>query len=91
MAYPNGPMTSGAVASVGMTSIGSSPYSTGYSPVPTIAFPDLMNAPGWDMPFTIPMEDNAWMFDPAAGYQGMNMASPPSEHTWGSPVGTTYN
>lgn len=74
MAYPNS-----------VNTIGSSPYASGYSPAPAIAFPDLMNAPGWDMPFAIPMEDTAWMFDPAAGYQGLNMASPQtSEGTWGS-------
>lgn len=86
MSYPNGQLPSNAVANVGMTSMSPSPYTTGYSPVPTIAFPDLMNAPGWELPFTIPMDDNTWMFDPSAGYQGMNMASPPSESNWESPV-----
>lgn len=87
MTYSSGPITSTPVGSVGMTSISPSPhaYTSGYSPVPSIAFPDLMNAPGWDMPFAIPMEDTSWMFDPAAGYQGMNMASPPSDSNWGSP------
>lgn len=85
--YPNGPMppppppppnqmSQTPMASVGMTPI--STYTTYGSPVPTLAFPDLMNAPGWDMPFTIPMEDTAWLFDVNQGYAG-GMASPPSD------------
>jgi hypothetical protein len=77
-------MTSGPVASVGMTQI--SPSYSQYNQGPTIAFPDLMNAPGWDLPFTIPMEDS-WVFDVSQGYQAMNMPSPPSDGTWGSPGG----
>jgi hypothetical protein len=89
MAYSNGPISTTPLAGVGMTSMSPAQYTTGYSAIPTIAFGDLMTAPGWDMPFTIPMDDSAWMFDPTAGYPGVNMAnqaSPPSDGTWGSPV-----
>ncbi|KAF2021112.1 hypothetical protein BU24DRAFT_446202 [Aaosphaeria arxii CBS 175.79] len=84
MSFANGNMAVSA-ASMGLTPLSTSPFSSSYSPVPSIAFPDLMSAPGWDMPFTIPMDDNAWVFDVTSGYQGMNMASPPSDGTWGSP------
>lgn len=85
MTYSNGPSP---VSSVGMTPT-QSHYTTGYTPAPMLAFPDLMNAPGWDMPFTIPMEDNSWMYDPAVGYPSVNMNSPPSDGTWGSPPGVS--
>ena len=57
-----------------------------YSPAPTIAFADLMNANGWDNMFTIPMEQDAMIFDVSQGY-GLGMASPPSDtlSTWDSP------
>jgi hypothetical protein len=57
-----------------------------YNQIPTIAFPDLMNAPGWDLPFTIPMEDS-WIFDVTQGYQPMNVPSPATNGTWSSPDG----
>ncbi|KAF2113637.1 hypothetical protein BDV96DRAFT_601122 [Lophiotrema nucula] len=82
MGYAHPQMASAPMASTGMAPMTS--YST-YNSAPILAFPDLMAAPGWDMPFTIPMEDNAWVFDVPAGYQGMNVASPPSDGTWGSP------
>jgi hypothetical protein len=64
---------------VGMTPM--SAYSS-YSPVPTIAYPDLINAQGWGSMFTIPMENDA-IFDIAQGYS-LGMASPPSEASWDS-------
>lgn len=57
-------------------------YST-YGDAPWMAIPDLMNAPGWDSPFAIPMEDMSWLVDPSQGYRGMNQASSPSENSWG--------
>ncbi|KAL5117367.1 hypothetical protein ACEQ8H_004683 [Pleosporales sp. CAS-2024a] len=69
-----------SLSTVGMTTIGT--YST-YSPVPTVAYLDLMSAPGWDNMFTIPMENEA-IFDVSQGY-GLGMASPPSEASWDSP------
>lgn len=53
-----------------------------YSPVPSVAYPDLMNAQGWDNMFTIPMEHDA-LLDVAQGYS-LGMASPPSEASWDS-------
>lgn len=86
--YSNELITS-AAPSVGMTPMSSAPFVTNYSPVPAIAFPDLMNAPGWDTMFTIPMEDTTWSFDPTTSngtFQGFGLgASPPSDGTWGSP------
>jgi len=70
------------MANMGMTQM-PAPYPA-YHQVPTIAFEDLMNAPGWDMPFTVPMEENAWVFDANTGYTGMSIPSPPSDGTWGS-------
>jgi hypothetical protein len=60
-------------------SVGMIPMSsyTQYSPVPAIAFPDLMNAHGWDSMFTIPMEHDP-LLDVSQGY-GLGMASPPSD------------
>lgn len=49
-----------------------------YSPAPSIAYPDLINAQGWDNMFTIPMEQDAMIFDVSLGY-GLGMASPPSD------------
>jgi len=66
--------------SVGMVPMTS--YST-YGSVPSIAFPDLMNAPGWDTLFTVPMEDMSWLVDVTQGYNGMNVASSPSDPGWG--------
>ena len=84
LAYTNNlALPSGTVASVGMTQI-SSPYSN-YHQNPPIAFPDLMNAPGWDSFTMLPLEENAWAFDVNSGYQGMNVPSPPAEGTWSSP------
>ncbi|KAH7135159.1 hypothetical protein B0J11DRAFT_547183 [Dendryphion nanum] len=83
--YPNDLLTT-AAPSIGMTPISSASYVPNYSPVPTIAFPDLMNAPGWDTLFTIPMEDTSWTFDASNGFQSLSMGgSPPSDGTWGSP------
>ncbi|CAO2647335.1 Nn.00g082570.m01.CDS01 [Neocucurbitaria sp. VM-36] len=69
--------------------IGMAPMSSyqQHSPAPTIAFPDLMNANGWDNMFTIPMEHDAMIFDVSQGY-GLGMASPPSDtlSTWESPA-----
>jgi hypothetical protein len=67
------------LSAVGMTPMSS--YSS-YSPVPSVAYPDLMSAPGWDNMFTIPMESDA-IFDVSQGY-GLGMASPPSEASWDS-------
>jgi hypothetical protein len=83
--YSNGPITPmsqqaihQAPMSVGMTPISSYAH---YSPVPAIAFPDLMNAHGWDNMFTIPMEHDP-LLDVSQGY-GLGMASPPSDvSTW---------
>lgn len=85
VAYSNELLTSEA-PSVGMAPMSSAPFVANYSPVPALAFPDLMNAPGWDTLFTIPMEDSAWNFDTNNGFQGFNIGgSPPSDGTWGSP------
>lgn len=70
-----------------MAAVGMTPMSTypSYSPVPTIAYPDLMNAQGWDNMFSIPMETDAMIFDVSQGY-GLGMASPASNaSTWDSP------
>jgi hypothetical protein len=67
---------------MGMTQMSSS-YSH-YNQIPIITFTDLMNAPGWDLPFTIPMEDS-WVFDVTQGYQAMDTPSPLTDGTWGSP------
>lgn len=73
-----------------MAAVGLAPISSyqPYSPTPSIAFPDLMNAHGWDNMFTIPMEHDAMIFDVSQGY-GLGMASPPSDtaSTWDSPPG----
>jgi hypothetical protein len=63
-----------------MATVGMTPMSTyqQYSPCPAIAFPDLMNAQGWDNMFTIPMEHDAMIFDVSQGY-GLGIASPPSD------------
>jgi|TARA_R110002003_G_scaffold215_4_gene16452 hypothetical protein len=71
-----------------MAAMGMAPMSTysSYSPVPTIAYPDLMNAQGWDNMFSIPMEHDGLIFDVSQGY-GLGMASPPSDvSTWDSPT-----
>ncbi|KAH3961444.1 hypothetical protein HBH52_230290 [Parastagonospora nodorum] len=67
-----------------VSAVGMAPMSTysSYSPVPSVAYPDLMSAPGWDNMFTIPMENEA-IFDVSQGY-GLGMASPPSEASWDS-------
>jgi hypothetical protein len=67
-----------------VSAVGMAPMSTysSYSPVPSVAYPDLMSAPGWDNMFTIPMETEA-IFDISQGY-GLGMASPPSEASWDS-------
>jgi hypothetical protein len=64
-------------SAVGMTPMSS--YAS-YSPVPTVAYSDLMSASGWDNMFTIPMENEA-IFDLSQGY-GLGMASPPSAASW---------
>ena len=61
-----------------------------YSPVPPIAFPDLMSAPGWDALFAVPMEDTSWYLDVNQAYSttetGTGTASPPStEGGWRDP------
>lgn len=69
--------------SMGMVHMNS--YS-GYHNVPAIAFPDLINAPGWDTMFTVPMEDMSWVLEmPQGGYSGVNSASSPSDNGWGTP------
>ncbi|KAJ4346659.1 uncharacterized protein N0V89_010590 [Didymosphaeria variabile] len=68
-----------ASTSVGMIPMNS--YST-YGNVPSIAFPDLMNASGWDSLFAVPMDDMAWLVDPSQGYGGINQTSSPSEGGW---------
>lgn len=65
------------LASMGMIPMSS--YES-YSPTPSIAFPDLMNAHGWDNMFSIPMEHDALIFDVSQGY-GLGMASPHSDTT----------
>ncbi|KAF2685277.1 hypothetical protein K458DRAFT_417339 [Lentithecium fluviatile CBS 122367] len=68
--------------------LGMAPMSTygPYSPVPSIAFPDLMSAPGWDTLFTVPMEDISWMPDLNQGYNGMANVSPPgTDGSWRDP------
>lgn len=67
-----------------LSAIGMAPMSTysSYSPVPSVAYPDLMNAQGWDNMFSIPMEHDA-IFDVTQGYS-LGMASPPSEASWDS-------
>lgn len=67
--------------------IGLAPLS-GYSsnsPVRSVAYPDLMNANGWDNMFSIPMEQEL-IFDVSQGY-GLGIASPPSEASWDSSSG----
>ncbi|KAF2646938.1 hypothetical protein P280DRAFT_465076 [Massarina eburnea CBS 473.64] len=55
-------------------------YSTYASSPPSIAFPDLMNAPGWDALFAVPMEDTNWsMMDLGV--------TPPSDAGWGDGSG----
>jgi hypothetical protein len=75
-----------------MHTLDPSPYAADYGQIPTIAFPDLINAPGWDMPFGMPMEDNSWLMDIPTGYEGVGVGStnPPSEGSWSgtSPSGT---
>ncbi|KAF2871237.1 hypothetical protein BDV95DRAFT_57697 [Massariosphaeria phaeospora] len=66
------------------------PYQS-YSPMPAIAFPDLMNAPGWDTMFDIPMLDDPFLFDLPVSYNGSNMTSPPSEGAWDSPTASSNN
>jgi hypothetical protein len=68
-----------SLAAMGMTPM--STYAS-YSPVPSVAYPDLMNAQGWDNMFAIPMEHDT-LFDVSQGY-GLGMASPPSEASWDS-------
>ncbi|KAF2649761.1 hypothetical protein K491DRAFT_610185 [Lophiostoma macrostomum CBS 122681] len=70
--------------------LGPIPYTADYGQIPTIAFPELINAPGWDMPFTMPMEDNSWLADLSTGYEGVGTTNPPSEGLWSgtSPSGT---
>jgi hypothetical protein len=70
-----------------MAAVGMAPMSTysSYSPVQSIAYPDLMHAQGWDNMFAIPMEHDALIFDVSQGY-GLGMASPPSDvSSWDSP------
>ncbi|KAF1969816.1 hypothetical protein BU23DRAFT_652168 [Bimuria novae-zelandiae CBS 107.79] len=71
-----------SAVNVGIIPMGS--YAT-HDNVPQIAFPDLMSAPGWDAPFTVPMEDMSWLVDVSQGYGGMNQTSSPSENGWGDP------
>jgi hypothetical protein len=68
------------MATVGMAPL--TTYASSYSPVRSVAYPDLMNAQGWDNMFTIPMEHEA-IFDVSLGYD-LGMASPPSEASWDS-------
>jgi hypothetical protein len=76
------------LASVGMTTLSPSQYvaSTGYAPVPSIAFPDLMTAPGWDNLFDIPMMDSEWVWaNPTQPLPQTGLAtSPTSDGTWRS-------
>jgi hypothetical protein len=68
-------------ASLGMTPLAT--YGS-YSPVPAIAFPDLMSAPGWDTLFTVPMEDTSWLVDVNQDFSGLGTTSPPSTNGgWG--------
>jgi hypothetical protein len=67
---------------IGMTPMSS--YSS-HSPVRSVAYPDLMNANGWDNMFSIPMEQEL-IFDVSQGY-GLGIASPPSEASWDSSSG----
>lgn len=73
LTYPNTTLTTVAPSGVGMVSAGEAPYTT-YGNLPTLPFPDLMNAPGWDMLFEIPMEDNNWLYDPIVAYPISNVA-----------------
>lgn len=61
-------------------------YTSSYGDVPSIALPDLMDAPGWDMLFAVPMEDMSWLVDVSQGYMDMNAMSSPSEGDWGGGV-----
>ncbi len=73
------------VAAVGMTPISS--YQSFSNSVPSIAFPDLVHANGWNNMFAIPMEHEGLVLDVSQGY-GLGMASPPSEDSassWSSP------
>jgi hypothetical protein len=92
MAYTsNTSMPTTDLASVNMTTLSPPQYNTttGYTPVPTIAFPDLMTAPGWDNLYDIPMMDSEWMYSAAPGMPQMNLgASPASDITWGSSPAT---
>ncbi|KAF1962485.1 hypothetical protein CC80DRAFT_542800 [Byssothecium circinans] len=63
-------------------------YSTFASSSPSLAFPDLMSAPGWDALFAVPMEDTGWMIDVGQGYDvgttGMDVGvTPTSDGSWG--------
>ncbi|KAF2125590.1 hypothetical protein P153DRAFT_389738 [Dothidotthia symphoricarpi CBS 119687] len=88
--YPHVPLPTTQEQQVPLASMGMIPMSSydAYSSVPSIAFPDLMNAQGWDNMFAIPMEHDALIFDVSQGY-GLGMASPPSDttSTWDSPKG----
>ena len=81
---PSQPIVSNAydvpTIDIGMAPLDS--YAT-YDDALPMAVPDLMNAPGWDSLFSIPMEDMSWLVDPSQGYRGMNQASSPSENSWG--------
>lgn len=76
----SGPAFETSPASAGMLPMNT--YST-YNNVPSIAFPDLMNAPGWDTLYAVPMEDMSWLVDISQGYGGINQTSSPSESGWG--------
>lgn len=56
-----------------------------YGTVPTIAFPDLMSAPGWDTLFSVPMEDTAWLMDVSQELDGMSATQ--SDLSWESSSG----
>ncbi|KAF2469562.1 uncharacterized protein BDR25DRAFT_288469 [Lindgomyces ingoldianus] len=83
--YGNVGMTTAPFTSAGMTSMSTHAGYGAPTTVPQLAFIDLMAAPGWDMPFVVPMEQDPWAFDIPVQYQGSQMQSPPSDGQWGSP------
>jgi hypothetical protein len=70
-----GDIYSDQTAALGM--IPMSTYGAAYSSAPTIAFPDLMSAPGWDTLFAVPMEDTSWYLDVNQAYSGTGTSSSP--------------
>lgn len=68
MTYPNSTLSTDPSSSMGTASLSSAPYTIAYGNMPMLAFPDLMNAPGWDMLFDVPMENSDWFYDPTAAF-----------------------